>query len=192
MIVTFQGKTKEYFDTHDLESFLNDLDEKDSEMEHKSSPPTPTRKPTTSTILTMLIKKNGRLTKKRRRPGAPGCLVVGPQRWGVCPVIWGAPPGVVLEGAPGQGSTVVRPAVTPSPYWHRSAPGRDWGKDKIFPRPGIGTGAGRRPRSRETRSRAEKRHPVEVLSMAQDRDWGRVGPGGMEIRVRAGRRHPMV
>ncbi|KAJ1105621.1 hypothetical protein NDU88_003026 [Pleurodeles waltl] len=35
--VTFQGKTKEYFDSHDLESFLNDLDDKDTEMEHKST-----------------------------------------------------------------------------------------------------------------------------------------------------------
>ncbi|KAJ1133060.1 hypothetical protein NDU88_011360 [Pleurodeles waltl] len=42
MIVTFQGKTKEYSDPHDLESFLNDLDDKDSEVEHKTSSPSTT------------------------------------------------------------------------------------------------------------------------------------------------------
>ncbi|KAJ1121639.1 hypothetical protein NDU88_000159 [Pleurodeles waltl] len=48
MIVTFQGKTKEYFDPHDLESFLNDLDDKDTEMEHKSTSNTDIIEPTPS------------------------------------------------------------------------------------------------------------------------------------------------
>ncbi|KAJ1189163.1 hypothetical protein NDU88_005914 [Pleurodeles waltl] len=48
MIVTFQGKTKEYFDPHDLESFLNDLDDKDTEMEHKFTSNTDIIEPTPS------------------------------------------------------------------------------------------------------------------------------------------------
>ncbi|KAJ1181788.1 hypothetical protein NDU88_006987 [Pleurodeles waltl] len=49
VIVTFQGKTKENFDLHNLESFLNDLDNKDSEMEQKSSSPPRIKEPSTST-----------------------------------------------------------------------------------------------------------------------------------------------
>ncbi|KAJ1088891.1 hypothetical protein NDU88_002045 [Pleurodeles waltl] len=37
MLITYRGQTKEYFDPHDLESFLNDLEEDDSGMEHKST-----------------------------------------------------------------------------------------------------------------------------------------------------------